>query len=101
MSSQSNGDTPRFTLVLSPEAQGHIARLPYGWPITLRAAWEKLERDPYPGRGKIEIRRPPARLELIEGERLFHYVFGNVAIYYSVLEDLDIVYVHRVTPLFL
>jgi hypothetical protein len=44
--------------------------------------------------------RVPASIRLYTGERLFHYVWGELAIWYSVFEDPEIklVYVHRVNP---
>lgn len=91
-----------FAVIISPEAQEHIARLPYGWGKELRLAWEKLERAPATGRGKREIQpdRVPASLALYPGERLFHYVWGELAIWYAVFEDPEvrIVYVLRVQP---
>jgi hypothetical protein len=88
----------RFVVILSPEAQGHIVRLPYDWSRGLRVAWENLETSPTEGRGINEFENVPARVRAVEGERFFRYHFGYVAIDYSVLEDIEVVYVRRVAP---
>ena len=90
-----------YEVIISPEAQAHISRLPYGWALALRPAWENLEHKPTTGRGKREI--APSKvpsLKVYPGERLFHYVWGELAIWYAVFADPDVrvVYVLRVQP---
>lgn len=54
------------------------------------------------GRGKREIphERIPRSITVYQGERLIHYVWGELAIWYAVFEDpeVKIVYVLRVSP---
>ena len=59
------------------------------------------EHTPTSGRGKREVASAKVpSLRLYPGERLFHYVYGELAIWYSVFEDPDVkvVYVLRVNP---
>ena len=92
-----------FVVIISPEAQSHIARLPYDWGQGLRPAWENLEKNPIQGQGRRRLTKIPARIKLYPGEMLFHYMWGTLAIWYSVFEDPEIrlVYVHRVQPFIL